>query len=326
MSVLITGGAGYIGSNLCVELINNGYDIIVVDDFVNAKEKYIEKLKTSFIDKIKMYKVGVCNEQLLETIFNENDIEGVIHLAARKYVDESIKNPQEYLDNNINSTKSVLSCINKYNVKKLLFASSVVVYGNPLYLPVDECHLLNPLNPYAVSKMECETLINEWAKEEGNTAIICRFSNPVGANTTYMLGDDPKSNKKNLFPYICEKVNNEEKLMFNGNDHPTRDGTSIRDYIHVSDLVYIVAQLYKNIEKSVTCNVARGEGYTVLETLKTFESVLGKKMEYGFKPKRENDVSDISFTTKKLKKLIDFEYKKDLTGIVKSQLEFSNNK
>lgn len=319
--ILVTGGAGYIGTNLILELINMTDKIVVVDDFVNAKEKYIESLKEKYEDKIVFYKVDVCDEQSLDNVFKMYKFDGVIHLASKKYVDDSIKYSNEYLTNNIESTKVLLKCMGKYNVKKLLFASSVVVYGNLQAALANESHSLNPLSPYAVSKKVCEDLINEWGKKD-NVAIVCRFSNPAGANIIHRLGDDPKSNKKNLIPYISDKIKKGEKLIFNGNDHPTRDGTPIRDYIHVSDLVSIVATLYTSINKSVTCNIVRKEGYTVLEVLKEFESAFNKKIEYDFNPKREGEIAVISYSNELLKSLINFEYKKDLTDIVKSQIEF----
>lgn len=326
MKLLITGGAGYIGTNLCLKLLTLGYDLVVVDDFVNAKEKHVEKLKEVFKDKINVYKFDVREEEKLNSLFEENNFSGVIHLAAKKYVDESVKFPEEYLNNNIDSTKVVLNAMSKHRVNKILFASSVVVYGNPETMPVTEEEIFNPISPYAVSKMECEKLILEWSKNN-KTAIICRFSNPAGANVEYMLGDDPKLDKKNLVPYICDKIEKDEKLMFNGNNHPTRDGTPIRDYIHINDLTNIVAKLFDSMNKTVVCNVARGEeGVTVLEVLKAAENVINKKVDYGFNPKREGDVSVITFSTKKLNELIKYQYENTMKDIVDSQLKFAKKK
>lgn len=326
MKVLITGGAGYIGTNLCPKLIEMGYELVIVDDFVNAKKEYIESLQKQFKDKIEVYNFDVRNEHKLDKLFEMYDFDGVVHLAAKKYVDESVMHPSDYKDNNVNSTKVLLDVMQKHDVKKLLFASSVVVYGNPINMPVDETCMFNPISPYAETKIECEELINEWNKQ-GGTAIICRFSNPAGADKKYALGDDPKLDKKNLIPYICDKALNRDKLMFNGNDHPTRDGTPIRDYIHITDLTNIVARLYKNADKSVVCNVARGEGgITVLEVLKATEKALKRNLEYGFNPKRAGDISEITFSTKKLSSLIDYEYENDIEDIVDSQIKFYEEK
>ena len=327
MKLLITGGAGYIGTNLCLKLLTLGYDLVVVDDFVNAKEKYIEKLKEIFKDRINVYKFDVREEKKLNMLFEQNDFSGVIHLAAKKYIDESVKFPEDYLNNNIDSTKVVLKMMSKHEVGKLLFASSVVVYGNPTTMPVTEEEVFNPISPYAISKMECEKLILEWSNKKDNTAIICRFSNPAGANMEYMFGDDPKLDKKNLIPYICDKIKKNEKLMFNGNNHPTRDGTPIRDYIHINDLTNIVAKLYDSVDKTVICNVARGEeGTTVLEVLKATESVISQKINYGFNPKREGDISEITFSTKKLNDLIRYKYENSMKDMVESQFEFAKKK
>lgn len=326
MKLLITGGAGYIGTNLCLKLLSLGYEIVVVDDFVNAKEKYIDKLKNQFKGRIEVYKFDVRDEDKLSDLFGKNSFSGVIHLAAKKYVDESVKYPQEYKENNIGSTKVLLKVMSKHKVNKLLFASSVVVYGNPITMPTKEECAFNPISPYAESKMECEKLILDWAKID-NKAIICRFSNPAGANIEYMLGDDPKLDKKNLVPYICDEIEKGTKLMFNGNDHPTRDGTPIRDYIHVNDLTNIVAKLYDSVDRTVICNVARGEeGTTVLEVLKAAENVVNKKLDYGFNAKRKGDVSVITFSTKKLNELIKYEYENTINDIVESQLKFAKKK
>lgn len=322
--VLITGGAGYIGTNLCPKLVEMGYDIVVVDDFANAKPIYIKKLQGLYPEKISVYKFDIKNKKMLKQVFEKYNFDGVIHLAGKKYVDESLKNPDEYLSNNVNSTKTLLDVMTEFEVKKLLFASTVTVYGETKYLPVDENHPLNPTSPYAESKKICEQIISDWSKN--NTAIICRFANLTGANKKLMLGDDSIKNKSSLIPYICHKIMLGEKLMFNGNTHKTKDGTTIRDYIHVDDLTQIVANLYETQNNSTTVNIARGQGYSVLDILHSFETALGKSLDYGFNPPRIGDVAEISFSTKKLESLIKVNYSCNMDDIVSSALAFEKYK
>ena len=323
-TVLVTGGAGYIGTHLIPKLIDKGYNIVVVDDMKNSKIQYIQSLQNRYQGKIDFYSFDLRNEEELEKIFSRYEFDGVVHFAAKKYIDESFKNPQDYLDNNVDSTKVLLTCMERHNVNKLTFASTIAVYGDVKYLPIDEKHPLNPLSPYAKSKVLCEKLISEWGRDK--KAIICRFSNLSGANTNLNLGDDSLLNKKNLFTYICDNICNDRPFMFNGNDYDTKDGTTIRDYIHIDDLTQIVANLYDEVDSSCVVYVARGgDGNSVLDIMHTFERVAGKKLEYGFNPRREGDVAQITISTKKLQSLIDYKYQNDIYDIAKSQLEFYNH-
>ena len=323
--VFITGGAGFIGTNLCPKLIEKGYHVVIADDFVNSKSCHIKRLQQLYPDKIDVYKFDITDKTHLEKLFEKYNFEGVIHLAAKKYIDESFKHPEEYMQNNVGSTKLLLDTMTKYGVKKLLFASSVSVYGETKYLPVDEAHPLTPLSPYAESKKQCEHVIAPWAKQ--NTAIVCRFSNPTGADEKLMLGDDSTINKSSLIPYMCRKIKANEELMFNGNCYNTKDGTTIRDYIHITDLTQIVADLFENTTESTTVNVARGgEGVSILDVLHAFENSLGYKLDYGFGPPRQGDIPAITFSTDKLHSTIKVEYKKDMEDIVSSQLAFEDFK
>ena len=323
--VLITGGAGFIGTNLCPKLIEKGYHIVIADDFVNSKPGYIKGLQQQFAGKIDVYKFDINNQDKLEKLFNMYHFEGVVHLAAKKYIDESFKHPDEYMQNNVGSTKLLLDTMTKFGVKKLLFASSVSVYGETKYLPVDEVHPLSPLSPYAESKKQCEEVIAPWAKN--NTAIVCRFSNPTGADDKLMLGDDSTVNKSSLIPYMCRKITAHEKLMFNGNCYNTKDGTTIRDYIHITDLTQIVADLFENTTNSTTVNVARGgDGISILDVLHAFENSLGYKLDYGFGPPRQGDIPAITFSTEKLHSVVDVKYSKTMEDVVSSQLAFEDFK
>ena len=323
--VLITGGAGFIGTNLCPKLIEKGYNIVIADDFVNSKSCHIKRLQQLYPGKIDVYKFDINDQQRLEKLFQKYTFEGVVHLAAKKYIDESFKYPQEYMQNNVGSTKLLLDTMTKFGVKKLLFASSVSVYGETKYLPVDEAHPLTPLSPYAETKKICEQVIEPWAKD--NTAIVCRFSNPTGADDKLMLGDDSTMNKSSLIPYMCRKISAGEKLMFNGNCYNTKDGTTIRDYIHITDLTQIVADLFEKTTQSTIVNVARGgEGISILDVLHAFENSLGYKLDYGFGPPRQGDIPAITFATDKLHSVAKVEYSKTMEDIVSSQLEFENFK
>lgn len=326
---LITGGAGYIGSNIAYYLLKNNYNIIIVDNFSNSNNLAIKRLENSFNTKIKTYNGDVCNLEFIDNILKNNSIYGVIHLAAKKYIGESFLKEKEYLDNNINSTKNVLNCMSKYNVKNIYFASSITVFGDPVYTPFNNQHPLSPLSPYANSKVLCEQLIANWQQENSkNNAVIFRFTNPVGARNDVMLGDDPKSNYSNLLPYLVKCMEQNKPISINGNTHPTKDGTTVRDYIHITDLAECV---FKICTRDITGlnYIIVGNGkivYSVLDVIHSLGKVYNTHINYTVNPKRPNDTPMISVNNDYIVNNLNYQPKCSMDDIILSQVQFERFK
>ena len=326
--VLVTGGAGYIGTNVVYELATRGYRIVVVDNFSNSYNSGIQKLAEKFSKNIKLYNFDLNDkEKLNEVLVNEN-INSVIHLAGKKYVAESFEKEDEYYKNNVALTKILLEALKENNVKNLVFSSSITVYGNPETELVDEEQKCSPLSPYAEQKYECEQLIRDWQKETDSRATVLRLSNPIGANTNVLVGDNPKTKQfKGVLPYILDKVKNDKPLKFNGGDHPTKDGTTIRDYIHVENVATAFVNAMEKFDtKFDIYNIGSSEpGYSVIDILNEVQSCLNKKLDYSFGPKREGDVSVFISNNKKARQNIDFNITKNLNDMIKSQIEFEKS-
>lgn len=324
--ILLTGGAGYIGSNIAQTLAKRGYKVIIVDNFSNSHREIINNLISQYPNNLKLYEFDLLDKEKLNDLFEKENIYFVIHMAAKKYVGESFEKEQDYYLNNVLLTKNLLEIMTKYHTKSIVFSSSITVYGKPTTDVVDENQICSPLSPYAKHKLDCEKLIKEWQEQNDGFATILRLSNPVGANVEYGLGDFPKTDKyKGVLPYIIDEAKQNKKLVFNGGDHPTKDGTTIRDYIHVED----VAKAFLNaiefqIKGTNIYNIGSGEpGYSVLDILNLVEKHLNKKIDYSFGPKRDGDVSIFISNNKKAKKEISFSITKSLDDMVKSQVEFS---
>ncbi|MBE7075046.1 MAG: NAD-dependent epimerase/dehydratase family protein [Clostridiales bacterium] len=325
---LITGGAGYIGTNLIYYLLKNDFNAIVVDNLSNSNLLAINNLEKYFKTKIKFFNCDIRNEQFLTEILQENKINAVIHLAAKKYIAESFIKEQEYLKNNIDGTQSLLNSMNKSNVKEIYFASSISVYGNPVYLPLDINHPLNALSPYAKSKVECEKIITKWQKNTpDSTAILFRFTNPVGARNNVMLGDNPTCEYSTLFPQLVKKIEVGEQISINGNTHPTKDGSCVRDFIDIKDLTEVVFKFCTQKNQGLkTIIVGNGKiTYSVLDVIKSLEKIYNKNLDYKINPARPNEVPLIEVDNSFIVKNIDYSPKCNLLDMLQSQVEFTKS-
>ncbi|CAH2464184.1 MULTISPECIES: UDP-glucose 4-epimerase GalE [Bacillus] len=296
MAILITGGAGYIGSHTCIELLNNNYKIIVVDNLSNSSIESLNRVKEITGKQFKFYNESVLNREKMNEIFLENNIEAVIHFAGFKAVGESTTIPLTYYYNNIISTIILCDVMQKHNVKKFIFSSSATVYGIPKTSPITEEFPLSVTNPYGQTKLMIEQIMRDVAKADGEWSIaLLRYFNPFGAHQSGRIGEDPNGIPDNLMPYVTQvAVGKLKELNIFGNDYPTRDGTGVRDYIHVVDLAKgHVKALEKVLETTGidAYNLGTGKGYSVLEMVNAFEKVSGKKIPYKIIGRRPGDVA-----------------------------------
>ncbi|MED2036261.1 UDP-glucose 4-epimerase GalE [Bacillus wiedmannii] len=296
MAILITGGAGYIGSHTCIELLNNNYKIIVIDNLSNSSIESLNRVKEITGKQFKFYKESVLNREKMNEIFLENSIEAVIHFAGFKAVGESTTIPLTYYYNNIISTIVLCDVMQKHHVKKFIFSSSATVYGIPKTSPITEEFPLSVTNPYGQTKLMIEQIMRDVAKADDEWSIaLLRYFNPFGAHKSGRIGEDPNGIPNNLMPYVMQvAVGKLKELNIFGNDYPTKDGTGVRDYIHVVDLAKgHVKALEKVLEtKGIEAyNLGTGKGYSVLEMIKAFEKVSGKKIPYKVIGRRPGDVA-----------------------------------
>jgi len=326
-TILITGGAGYLGLNIALNLINKNNKVIIIDDLKNSYKKNIDKLLKNFPKQTCFYKGDVCDYSFTKKVFESHKPELVLHLSAMKYVGESIKKPKVYEKNNINSLETILTLSKEFNVSRLGFSSSAVVYGNTNNVPATEEFSFNPLSPYANTKCECEKIIQNWNKKTSIPITIFRFSNPVGANSEFLFGDDSKKGFENLIPYIVRCALTNKQMVFRGNNHPTPDGTAIRDYLHISDLAEISSHILLNsTANNEVLNISSGKGTSILEILKETEQLLNKKLEYLFSERNQNEASVSVLDITKLKNSYMVSTKHTLSEIIKSQIDFFNSK
>lgn len=294
--ILVTGGAGYIGSHTCVELIKKGYEVVAVDNYVNSSEESIKRVEKITGKEVKIYNADVRNKSALDKIFTEQKIDWVIHFAGLKAVGESCAKPIEYYDNNLNGTLTLLQSMREHGCKKIVFSSSATVYGDPEELPLTEASKTGgTTNPYGTSKYFQEIMLSDVYKSDKEwTVVLLRYFNPVGAHESGLIGEDPKGIPNNLTPYIAKVAIGELKeIGVFGNDYPTPDGTGVRDYIHVTDLAKgHVAAIEKIAESGIyTYNLGTGKGYSVLDVIKAFEKACGRKLAYVIKPRRAGDIA-----------------------------------
>ncbi len=305
MAILVTGGTGYIGSHTCVELLNQGMEVIVVDNLSNSSIKSLEAVERITGKKIKFYEYDLCEKEKTDRIFEENpDINSVIHFAGLKAVGESVAKPLEYYSNNLISTLNILNSMVKYNVKNFVFSSSATVYGNPASVPITEDFPLSTTNPYGATKLMIENILKDFAKvNEDFNIVILRYFNPIGAHESGLIGEDPNGIPNNLVPYIAQVAAGKlEKVNVFGNDYPTSDGTGVRDYIHVVDLAKGHVAALNKINKKCglfICNLGTGNGYSVLEVIKAFEKACGKEIPYQITDRRPGDIPECWADTKK---------------------------
>ena len=296
MAVLVTGGAGYIGSHTVVELLNQGEEVIIVDNFLNSSPIVLDRIKKITKKDFKFYKLDITDEKSMEIVFKENCIDSVIHFAALKSVGESVLNPLIYYRNNLINTLVILNLIKRYNIKKFVFSSSATVYGNPHTCPIKEDFPLGTTNPYGTTKLMIEDILRDICKADDklNVAIL-RYFNPIGAHESGLIGEDPNDIPNNLMPYISQvAVGKLEELKIFGDDYNTSDGTGVRDYIHVVDLAKGHLMALNKLETSpglVIYNLGTGNGYSVLEMVKAFSIASGKEVAYKIVDRRLGDVA-----------------------------------
>jgi UDP-glucose 4-epimerase len=299
MSVLVTGGAGYIGSHTCVELLDAGYDVIVADSLANSSEESIRRVERITGRTVRFYRADVCDSRACDGIFRENPgVEAVIHFAALKAVGESVEKPLEYYANNLSCATAILGAMRKSGVRDFVFSSSATVYGDPATVPVREDFPTSAANPYGATKLFIERMISDiCAADPGFNAAVLRYFNPIGAHRSGMIGEDPDGIPNNLVPYIAQvAVGRLDKVRVFGSDYPTADGTGVRDYIHVVDLarghVAALAKLKGNCGRFV-CNLGTGIGYSVLEVIAAFERACGKRIPFELAPRRPGDIAAV---------------------------------
>lgn len=293
--ILVTGGAGYIGSHTCVELLDRGYELVVMDNFSNSKPDSLDKIRKITGKDFKFYEADMCDREAMDKIFAENKIDAVIHFAGYKAVGESVQKPLMYYYNNLMGTIVLCEAMKKYGCTKILFSSSATVYGNPKTVPIKEDFPLSTTNPYGTTKLFIERILEDVVVANPDwSVVLLRYFNPIGAHKSGIIGENPNGIPNNLVPYVarvaCGKY---EAVHVFGNDYPTPDGTGVRDYIHVVDLAL---GHVKAMEKAMTCtgvnvyNLGTGKGYSVLDIIKAYEKACGKEIPYVIDPRRPGDI------------------------------------
>lgn len=309
MKILVTGGSGFIGSHTCLELIQAGFDVVVIDNLCNSSIESLNRVEILADYKIPFYKVDIRDKKAVTRIFKLHQIDGVIHFAGLKAVGDSVKQPLEYYDNNVYGTIVLLEVMRKFDCKMLVFSSSAVVYGDPVKFPIKEDFPLSVISPYGRTKLVIEQLLRDMLSESSDWHIaILRYFNPVGAHKSGLIGEDPNNIPSNLIPYISQVASGKlEKLHIFGGDYDTADGTGVRDYVHVVDLAKGHIKALQAIKKQagiVTVNLGTGTGYSVLDVVKAFEKVSGKSISYQIVQRREGDIAicyaDVSFAADRL--------------------------
>ena len=332
MKILVTGGNGYIGSHTCVELLNNGYEVVILDNFSNSKRENLSKIKQITGKDFTFYEGNMIDESILDKIFTENKIDAVIDFAAYKAVGESVEKPVEYYTNNVSTVLVLLSAMKKYNVKKLVFSSSATVYGDPEVLPITEdCKTGNTTNPYGTSKLFVEQILKDLYKSDNTFDIaILRYFNPIGAHSSGLIGEEPNGIPANLLPYVSKVASGKlECLSVFGNDYDTKDGTGVRDYIHVVDLaighIKALEKLNKEGKGLFIYNLATGTGYCVLDIINTFEKVNNVKVNYKIVNRRPGDIAACYSDPTKAKEELGFVATKTLEDMCRDLWNYEKN-
>ena len=313
MSVLVTGGAGYIGSHTIFELLNCGYDVFLLDNLANSNKKSLERVKQITGKDVKFYKVDLCDAEGTDKVFEENpEIDSVIHFAGLKAVGESVAKPIEYYYNNIAGTLNLCASMRKHGVKKIVFSSSATVYGMPKSVPIKEDFPLSTTNPYGETKLMIERILKDICVSDPELSVaILRYFNPIGAHKSGLIGEDPNGIPNNLLPYIAQVgIGKLKFLSVFGNDYPTHDGTGVRDYIHVVDLAkaHIKALVFTDKNTGIDYfNIGTGVGYSVLDIVKAYEKASGLKIEYKIVDRRPGDIAECYADPAKAKNVLGWE-------------------
>ena len=333
MAILVTGGAGYIGSHTAIELLNIGKEVIIIDDFSNSDESTLNAIKEITKKDFKFYEGNYLNKELLEKIFEENKIESVINFAGFKAVGESVQKPLEYYHNNVFGAINLLEVMKKYNVKNFIFSSSATVYGDPEIVPLtEECKTGGTTNPYGTSKLFIEQILQDLYKSDNTwNIVILRYFNPVGAHESGLIGEEPKGIPNNLMPYIVRVAGGILKeLSVFGNDYDTEAGTGVRDYIHVVDLAKGHIAALNKIEKEeqglFIYNLGTGTGYSVLEMVKAFEKATGQKVPYKITSRRPGDIAAYYSNVEKAEKELNWKAEKNIEDMCRDSWRYIKNK
>lgn len=329
MKVLVTGGAGYIGSHTVVELLNAGCEVVVVDNLSNANEESLRRVKEITGKDLAFYPYDVRDRAKLTEVFSAHSFDWVIHFAGLKAVGESVQKPVLYYDNNLISTLVLLETMEQFGVRNLVFSSSATVYGEPERLPLDEDCRLSTTNPYGTTKLMQEHMLKDLYRADNRWNIaLLRYFNPVGAHPSGRIGEDPKGIPNNLMPYVAQVASGKlQKIGVFGNDYPTPDGTGVRDYIHVVDLARgHVAAIQKLSEPGVHIyNLGTGKGYSVLDMVHAFEKACGKKLPYEIEPRRAGDVPACYATSAKAERELGWKAQYDLEDMCRDQWNWQKN-
>ena len=319
MKVLVTGGAGYIGSHTCVELLNAGHEVFVIDNLSNGHETSLERVRLITNCELQFTNADIRDSNALDKIFNTFKPDSVIHFAGLKAVGESTADPIKYYDINVGGSVSLLKAMSKAGCDKIVFSSSATVYGKPHYLPYDEEHPTNPVNPYGCTKLMIENIIHDWTKVDSKrNGTVLRYFNPVGAHESGQIGEEPIGVPNNLMPYIAQVADGRrEHLNIFGNDYETADGTGARDYIHVVDLAlaHIGALNQSKLNKFEILNIGGGIGTTVLELVSKFEEISGVPIKFKYLPRREGDLAAFWADSSKAFEIISWKAEKNIKNI-----------
>lgn len=342
MSVLVTGGTGYIGSHTCVQLLEEGYEIVIVDNLSNSKREVVERIERISRKTARFYEEDLCNEKVLWEIFSKENIDSVIHFAGLKAVGESVESPLEYYNNNLVSTLNLLNCMKSYGVKSIIFSSSATVYRDTqLYkaitsdnlinrIPINEEFPLSATNPYGSTKLMIEQILKDIYHAEPTMNIgILRYFNPIGSHCSGMLGEDPKGTPNNLMPYILKVAAGElPYVSVYGADYQTKDGTGVRDYLHVMDLADGHMKLLKNFANNsglLIYNLGTGVGYSVLDVIKCFEDAVGIPIPYRIASRRAGDIASCYADPSKAERELNWKASKSLTDMCRDSWNWYNN-
>lgn len=328
MKILVTGGTGFIGSHTCVELIEAGNDVVIIDNLYNSQKEVIDKIEKITGTRPAFYEIDCCSEEALEQVFQEHTIDAAIHFAGYKAVGESVQKPIMYYENNIGSTLALCKVMGRHGCKRLVFSSSATVYGNPASVPIYEDFPLGPTtNPYGSTKLMIEQILKDLyvSDHEWNIALL-RYFNPIGAHSSGLLGESPNDIPNNLMPYIAKVANKElPYLHVYGNDYDTPDGTGVRDYIHVVDLAKGHVNAVQKVMESigVDCyNLGTGIGYSVLDVVDAFSKVNGVDVPYQIDPRRAGDIATCYASTEKAMKELGWKAEKNLEDMCRDAWHF----
>ena len=330
MSILVTGGAGYIGSHTVIQLIEAGYEVIVFDNFCNASKESVKRVEHLVGQSITLIEGDIRHKEDLESVFKTHDIDAVIHFAGLKAVGESVEQPLKYYSNNIHGTMVLCEVMAAHGCKSIIFSSSATVYGDPHTVPITEAFPLSATNPYGRSKLMVEEVLRDlYVSDDTWKIVLLRYFNPVGAHISGSIGEDPLGRPNNLMPFITQTaVGKRDKLSIFGDDYDTEDGTGVRDYIHVEDLAqgHVKALgVIKDLDAVLTVNLGTGKGYSVLEMVHAFEKASGKKVPYSIAPRRAGDIASCYADPSYAKEILDWEASKGIDEMCEDSWRWQKN-